>query len=223
MILSCYLIFKVNLMENFIKKNIHIIPIIILSLIFGWIVYKNLIVTNKKIRIDRENLTNIYYQNNVSLDDDIKKIGLTFIEECNDRNNEVCIVQAALDFVTNIDYKINKGVAKKPIDTIKRNYGDCDDKSNLLSSILKSLEIENYIVIVPNHAFVIVRIQNDSDKELILQKGLYIDGQKFYILETTAKNSKIGFKNIKNISDIKAVIEPFENEKIDIVDIEYKI
>lgn len=210
-------------MENFIKKNIHIIPIIILSLIFGWIVYKNLITANKQIRIERENLTNIYYQNNVSLDDDIKKIGLAFIEDCGNKNDEVCVIQTALDFVTNIDYKINKGTAKKPIDTIEKNYGDCDDKSNLLSSILKSIDIENYIVLIPNHAFVIVHIKNDLYKEVINQKGLYINDKKFYLLETTAKNSKIGFKSIENISEIKAVIEPFENKRIDISGIKYKI
>lgn len=210
-------------MKNYIKKNIHIFPIVILSIIFGLIVYKNLAVANKKTRIDRENLTNIYYQNNVCLDDNIKKIGLVFVDECGNRDDEVCIVQAILDFVTRIEYKVNNGTAKKPIDTITKNYGDCDDKSNLLSSILKSLDIENYIVIVPNHAFVIVQIQNDLHKKLTRQKGLYINGQKFYILETTAKNSKIGFENIKNISDIKAIIEPFENKKIDILDMEYKI
>lgn len=210
-------------MGNFIKKNIHTIPVIILSLIFGWIVYKNLIIANKKIRIERENLTNIYYQNSVSLDDNIRKIGLTLVEKCGDIDDEVCVVQTALDFVTDIDYRINNGSAKKPIDTIEKNYGDCDDKSNLLSSILKSLNIENYIVIVPNHAFVIAHIKNDLHKEFTHQKGLYINDKKFYILETTAKNSKIGFESVKHTSDIKAIIEPFENKKIDILDIEYKI
>lgn len=210
-------------MNKYIKKNIHIFPIVIVSIIFSWVIYENLAVANKKIRVDRENITNIYYQNNVCLDENIKKIGLMFVEECGNRDDKVCIVQAALDFVTKIEYKVNNGTAKNPIDTIIKNYGDCDDKSNLLSSILKSLDIENYIVLVPNHAFVIARIQDDLYKELTLQKGLYINGQKFYILETTAKNSKIGFENIKNISDIKAIIEPFENKKINILDIEYKI
>ncbi|MDD2652155.1 MAG: hypothetical protein PHX44_03805 [Sulfurimonas sp.] len=59
--------------------------------------------------------------------------------------------------------------------------------------------------------------------EWAFKKGLYIDGEKFYTLETTLKNSEIGFQNITNISEIKAIVKPFENEKIDISKLEYKI
>lgn len=46
-------------MKKYIKKNIHIFPIVIVGIIFSWIIYENLAVANKKIRVDRENMTNI--------------------------------------------------------------------------------------------------------------------------------------------------------------------
>ncbi|MCK4440470.1 MAG: hypothetical protein KAU90_00595, partial [Sulfurovaceae bacterium] len=56
-----------------------------------------------------------------------------------------------------------------------------------------------------------------------LVKGLYINGVKYYILESTAKNSPIGFPLQQKLSDIQAIIEPFENRELDIKSIEWKI
>ncbi len=94
-----------------------------------------------------------------------------------------------LDLVTNIPYKINNSVARSGENVIKQNFGDCDDKSNLLISLLHARSYEAYFVLVPKHIFVVVHLN------LILpnKKALYINKRPFYILESTAKNSKIGF------------------------------
>ena len=75
--------------------------------------------------------------------------------------------------------------------------------------------------IVPKHIFVIVAIN-----ELHLNhfaKGIYINNKKYYILESTAKNSSIGFPLRYKLSEIHAIIEPFENRKLDIGDLEWKL
>ena len=54
-----------------------------------------------------------------------------------------------LDFVTNIPYKINENVAKVQKGT-EQNFGDCDDKSNLLISLLKSKNMKHILFLVQN-------------------------------------------------------------------------
>jgi len=68
---------------------------------------------------------------------------------------------------------------------------------------------------------VVVALDEIHLKRLI--KGLYINGEKFYILETTAKGSRIGYPLRYELKDIKAIIEPLENREIKIKSLEYKI
>lgn len=135
-------------------------------------------------------------------------------------NSKLCQVQTLLDFTSNIPY-YSKTFQKYPaLKTIEQNFGDCDDKSNLLISMLHALEIEAYFVLVPKHIFVIVPLK---DKRLDHTRGLWINGRKFFILESTAKNSKIGYPLQYKLSDIDAIIEPFSNEKLSINNVEYKL
>ncbi len=157
------------------------------------------------------------YINSTSQDPYIKKLTNTLTQNC---HNDLCRVQNILDYVTNIPYKVNNYQAHSPQATIQKNFGDCDDKSNLLISLLHELQIESYFVLVPRHIFVIVTIE-----EVHLQhfkEGLYIDGKKYYILESTAKNSKVGFPLKYELSEIKTIVDPFENKKIDISNLEWK-
>jgi hypothetical protein len=120
-------------------------------------------------------------------------------------------VQSILDYVTHIPYKINHFRANSPQRTIQNNFGDCDDKSNLLISMLHSLGKEAYFVLVPKHIFVITPIQ---DKRLEKKKGLVINAKKYFILESTAKGSRVGFPLKYRLDEISAIVEPFSNEKV---------
>ena len=165
----------------------------------------------------------------ISLDDGIYINSTTdskYIQKLTNRltkhcSTTLCKVQSILDYVTNIPYRVNNFQANSPQDTIQKNFGDCDDKSNLLISMLHELNLESYFVLVPHHIFVIVKLDDIHLKYLL--KGLYINGVKYYILESTAKNSRVGFPMQKKLSDIQAIIEPFENRKIDIKSIEWKL
>ena len=155
------------------------------------------------------------YINSTSTSPYIQKLAQKLTQNC---YTKLCSAQIILDYVTNIPYKINRFQAHSPQQTLKKNFGDCDDKSNLLISLLHEEEIESYFVLVPHHIFVISYI----DQKLNLE-GLYLNGKKYYILESTAKDSVVGFPLEYTLDKIKAIIEPFENRKLDIKQLEWKL
>jgi hypothetical protein len=188
------------------KKYGHVLPIIFVMLpALIYLVYQSYGVTSRKINL-KEITDPSFYYTSVEITPQIEKLA-----------HELKTVQSVLDYVTNIPYKIHDFRARKPEDTIARNYGDCDDKSNLLASILSALGYENYIVIVPRHAFVIVNLE----KKLAHKKALHIDGKPFYILESTAENSEIGYELKYTENEIRAIINPLKNERVDFTDIAY--
>ena len=155
------------------------------------------------------------YVNQVRSDEYTKKLALHLTQNC--ANDKTCEVQAMLDFVTAIPYKINESVARSSKQLVTQNFGDCDDKSNLLISLLKSKGYEAYFVLVPEHIFVIVSLPIKLNTN-----ALYVNDKRFYILESTAKGSKIGFPLRYKIDEIKAIIDPFANKKLVVNKLEYK-
>ena len=181
--------------------SLFIIAIAFISFIYGTakaiqIVNKTQISTNDGI-----------YTNRVKTSQDITDKALELTENC---QNERCQIQNLLDYVTHIPYKINHFKAHSPQKTIQNNFGDCDDKSNLLISMLHALGKEAYFVLVPKHIFVITPIE---DKRLGVTKGLWIDDKKYYILESTAKGSEVGFPLHYRLDEINVIVDPFSNEK----------
>ena len=158
------------------------------------------------------------YINSTTSSPYIQKLAIDLTKDC---ENNLCRVQTVLDHTTNIPYKVNNFQAHSPQDTIQKNFGDCDDKSNLLISLLHELKLESYFVLLPKHIFVIVALEEVHLNHF--RKGLYINGKKYYILESTAKNSPIGFPLRYELNEIKTIIEPFENRKIDISKLEWKL
>ncbi len=154
------------------------------------------------------------YVNNTRENQELFKLANRLTQNC---NTQQCQVQSILDYVTNIPYKINHFTAHSPQETIQKNFGDCDDKSNLLISLLHELNIKSYFVLVPEHIFVIVSLPKLKNK-----KALYLNGRPYYILESTAKDSPIGFPLHYRLDEIEAIVEPFKNRKIHIKTIEYK-
>jgi len=154
------------------------------------------------------------YVNNTRSTPQLKALSHKLTADC---STDECRVQNILDYVTNIPYVVNNYKAHLPRDTIEKNFGDCDDKSNLLISLLHELNIESYFVLVPEHIFVIVPLKNINSKN-----ALYLDNRPYYILESTAKNSKIGYPFTYSLKEISTIFEPFENRKLNIDTLTYK-
>jgi len=185
---------------------------VIAFIIFIFATYKAIQIVNKTY-IGTDKGTYVSY---VSSSKEIKDKAYKLVEDCQD---DYCKVQALLDFTSNIPYSTNTFQQNSPQNTIQKNFGDCDDKSNLLISMLHLLGIEAYFVLVPKHIFVIVPLY---DNRLSKTKGLWINNRKFYILESTSKGSRIGFPLHYSLDEIDTIINPFENKKIEIRSISYK-
>lgn len=194
------------------KKNL---SLIILAIAFVFFIYGTIKVIGI---VDKTHVgtSNGIYRSYVTTSQEIQDKAFILTENCSDAP---CKVQTLLDFVTNIPYQTTTFQKYSAQKTIQQNFGDCDDKSNLLISMLYALDIEAYFVLVPKHIFIITSIE---DKDLGKRKGLWVNGKKYYILESTAKNSRIGFPLHYNLEDIDVIIEPFENEKLSIEKLEWK-
>ncbi|MFY9100416.1 hypothetical protein OZY48_05125 [Aliarcobacter cryaerophilus] len=196
--------------NKFLKYLSFIISAIFLLYLF-YIIYQSFFVVKTRFT----DIGKATYVNQVRADEYTKNLALFLTKDC--RNDKICEVQKMLDFVTRIPYKINDGIAKNPRRVVEQNFGDCDDKSNLLISLLKTKGYEAYFVLVPNHIFVIINLEENIDK-----KALYVNHKRFYILESTATNSKIGFPLKYQFEEIEAIVDPFINKKLVVSKIEYK-
>ncbi|WP_418186919.1 hypothetical protein [Aliarcobacter lanthieri] len=197
--------------NNFLKYISFLISSIFIIYLLYMIYSSFFIVKNQFMDIG-----NATYVNQVRLDDYTKKLANFLTKDC--KNEQICEVQSMLDFVTQIPYKINDGVAKNPKKVVEQNFGDCDDKSNLLISLLKVKDYEVYFVLVPEHIFVIINFEDIN----LNRQALYINGKRYYILESTATNSKIGFPLKYKLEEIEAVINPFINKKLVVERLDYK-
>ena len=156
------------------------------------------------------------YVNQVRTDDYTIRLANHLTKNCS--GSRVCEVQSILDFVTAIPYKINESIARSAKQVVTQNFGDCDDKSNLLISLLKVKGYEAYFVLVPKHIFVVVNMQNIK----LNTKALYINDKPFYILESTANASKIGFPLKYKFDEIDAIVDPFLNKKLVVRSLDYR-
>lgn len=192
-------------------KNFSLIISILFVLYLIYLIYTSFFVIKTRFT----DIGSSTYVNQVRVDDYTKKLGDFLTQTCN--KEEICEVQKMLYFVTNIPYKINPSTAKNPKTVVEQNFGDCDDKSNLLISLLKQKGYEAYFVLVPEHIFVIIDLKNNLNKN-----ALYVNSKRFYILESTAKGSSIGFPLKYKLDEIEAVIDPFINKKLKISSLDYR-
>ncbi|HEY9129426.1 MAG TPA: transglutaminase domain-containing protein, partial [Sulfurovum sp.] len=160
--------------------------------------------------------SNGIYTSYVTTSEEIQTKAMELTKHC---SSQLCTVQSLLDFVTNIPYHTTTFQRYSAQKTIQQNFGDCDDKSNLLISMLHALGKEAYFVLVPKHIFIILPVQ---DRRLDKTKGLWVNGKKYFILESTAKGSSVGFPLQYKLEDIDVIVEPFSNEKISIESLEWK-
>jgi len=194
------------------KRNLSLLIIVIFFIAFVYATIKAMGIVDKT-HVGTSNGT---YRSYVTTSKEIHDKAFALTQHCTDA---LCQVQTLLDFATNIPYQTKIFQQYSAQETIQQNFGDCDDKSNLLISMLHALGQEAYFVLVPKHIFIIISI---DDKRLAEKKGLWVNGKKYYILESTAKNSKVGFSLKYKLDDIDVIVEPFSNEKLSIDKLEWK-
>ena len=197
--------------NRFLKYFSFFLSAIFIAYVIYMIITSFFIVKNQFIDIGDST-----YVNQVRTDDYTIKLAQYLTKNCN--GDKICEVQSMLDFVTAIPYKINESVARSSKQVVTQNFGDCDDKSNLLISLLKVRGYEAYFVLVPKHIFVIINLEDIK----LNKKALYVNDKAFYILESTAAGSKIGFNLKYKFDEISAIVNPFVNKKLIVKNLEYK-
>lgn len=199
-------------MKSDSKRNLSLLIIAISFVAFIYGTIKAMGIVDKT----QVGTSNGIYTSYVTTSKEIQDKAFDLTRDCSD---ELCEVQKLLDFVTNIPYQTKTFQQYSAQKTIQQNFGDCDDKSNLLISMLHALAKEAYFVLVPKHIFIITPIEK---KDIDRRKGLWVNGKKYYIIESTAKDSKVGFPLHYDLDDIDVIIEPFSNEKLSIETLEWK-
>lgn len=199
-------------MKSESKRNVAFFIMAISLIAFIYVTIKAMGIVDKT----HVGTSNGIYRSYVTTSQEIKDKAFILTEHCPDR---LCKIQSLLDFVTNIPYQTNTFQQYSAQKTIQQNFGDCDDKSNLLISMLHALRLEAYFVLVPKHIFIITAIE---DKRLDKTKGLWVNGKKYFILESTARNSTIGFPLHYTLDDIDVIVEPFSNEELTFKKLEWK-
>lgn len=115
-------------------------------------------------------------------------------------NNAVCFVQS-LHYALDLDSRGEEEYVRYPVETLVDGEGDCEDASVLLAAILDEMGYDVVFLHYPEHLALGVSCSDDFD-------GVYFSyaGNRYYYLETTAKNWRIG-----------AVPGEYENEDAEII------
>ena len=122
-------------------------------------------------------------------------------------NNAVCFVQS-LRYVTDMESRGEEEYVRYPIETLVDKEGDCEDVSVLLGSILDEMGYGVVFLHFPEHLALGVNCSDDFEGFSFPYKG-----ERYYYLETTAKNWKIGsIPNEYKKEDAEVI--PFVNKPI---------
>jgi len=200
------------IMKSKLYEKLSLAVIVIMFVLFVYGVANAILIVDKR----QVGTDDGFYTNRVKTSPRLETKAVKLTEGC---QSELCKVSRVLDYVTGLEYKIHKSVAYSPHETMDFGYGDCDDKSNLLISLLRALDVESYFVLVPEHIFVIVSL---DDLRIAHRKGLWVNGKKYYILESTAKDSPVGFRLEYKLDEIDTILDPFKNEKLELKRLAYR-
>jgi predicted transglutaminase-like cysteine proteinase len=121
----------------------------------------------------------------------------TIIGSCYGKNfnsrSDVKKIEYVNDFVQSLDYIKDSDIDDSyeypsyPIETLVNGGGDCEDTSILSASFLKKLGYDVALLRLPEHMAVGVKLDEDD----VSKYDFYTDG--YYFLETTNKNTPLGF------------------------------
>ncbi|MEA1973745.1 MAG: DUF3857 domain-containing protein, partial [Candidatus Cloacimonadota bacterium] len=188
-----------------------------------------------------DDLSNWYYtelfQPKLIISEEIKKKSKDLTKNCNDRTSKI---RACYDYVKDIRYISinlnNEGIIpNEPVVVLKNQYGDCKDKSILLLSLLKSLDIEAEPVLLLtnnegsfdkdfptwNFNHMIITVKDEEDKYLWLDPTA--EYTEFGNLPAMDQNIDVLVLHANGTSSIAKTQSPsFQNNK-KIVNINIKI
>ena len=102
-------------------------------------------------------------------------------------------IELALSFVQSLPYafdadsKDEDEYVRYPVETLVDGCGDCEDKVALLVALLYEMDMDFVLLILPEHMAVGVHCD-----EIEAQRYLLFEGKRYYFMETTMPNWRIG-------------------------------
>ncbi|MDD3596742.1 transglutaminase domain-containing protein [Sulfuricurvum sp.] len=124
-----------------------------------------------------------------------------------DCQNDFCKIQKYYDYVKRIPYeKGTIGQDKNAIEVVQEWKGDCDERSDLLASMMLANGYKIILLYTKDHTLTALNIPNYDSNEN--RAYIQYQGKKYYVAETTNPNGQIGaynnevMKNLKFIYDI---------------------
>ena len=126
-------------MKSETSKNLSLVIIVIAFVVFVYGTVKTIEIVDKT----QVGTSDGIYTSYVMISEEIERKADALTHDC---KSELCEVQALLDFASTIPYETKTFQRYSPQKTIQQNFGDCDDKSNLLISMLHALGKEAYFV-----------------------------------------------------------------------------
>lgn len=114
----------------------------------------------------------------------------------NNYHNAIAFVQSIV-YAKDIDPQTGQETDywKYPIETLADGKGDCEDTAILTAALLKEMDYDVAVVLLPGHAAVAVACDNCN--------GYYypLNGRKYYYLETTGSGIPLGSMNFADGKD----------------------
>lgn len=160
-----------------------------------------------------------YIKTNLAKTGELTALAQSLTKECN--GNDACEIENLFDYVTRIPYKTDY-TSRSPKEVLQTNWGDCDDKSNLLASLLNERGFDYRFVYTPHHVFVVVHVENEKSLPFI-SANLIINGKKYYYAETTAAGSRIGTFNGQFPYNFHGIYDIAKNKEVDIKNVSLKL
>ncbi len=160
-----------------------------------------------------------YIKTNIANVGEFSALATTLTQKCN--GNDACEVQNMFDYVTHIPYHTDH-TSRSPKQVLQTNWGDCDDKSNLLASLLNEKGFDYRFVYVPHHVFVVVHVDDETSLPF-LRASLTIEGKKYYYAETTAAGAHIGMFNGQFPYSFEGIYDIQNNKPVDLKKVSFRI
>jgi hypothetical protein len=127
-----------------------------------------------------------------------------------DCQNDFCRIQKYYDYVKKIPYERGtEGKDKNAVEVMEQWKGDCDERSDLLASMMLANGYKTILLYTKDHAFTALNIPNYESNEN--RSYVQYEGRKYYIAETTDPNGQIGSYNNDVMHSLKFIYDV--NEK----------
>lgn len=127
--------------------------------------------------------------------------------------NDFCKIENYFNYVKKIPYE--KGETnrnKNAIDVLMEGKGDCDERSDLLASLMIQGKYETILIYTKDHTFAGINVPNYNTNE---RKSYFeYNNKKYYYAETTNINAYVGMYNGIDPKEFKYIYNVNEKKEI---------